>query len=107
MTGKKDEAGNLHAILGMLDHGTRHALCLTALVNKSSWTLLGHLCLAIGRYGKPVAVRTDNERCFTSIVFTSALRCFGIRHQRSDLGCPWQNGRIERFFGTLKQMLNQ
>lgn len=22
-------------------------------------------------------------------------------------GCPWQNGRIERFFGTLKQKLDQ
>lgn len=31
----------------------------------------------------------------------------GIRHQRSDPGCPWQNGRIERLFGTLKQKLNQ
>ena len=31
----------------------------------------------------------------------------GIRHQRSDPGCPWQNGRIERLFGTLKQKLDQ
>jgi hypothetical protein len=28
-------------------------------------------------------------------------------HQRSDPGCPWQNGRIERLFGTLKQKLDQ
>ena len=79
---------------------------MPALVNKSSWTLLGHLCLAIGRYGKPQAIRSDNERAFTSLVFTAALRCFRIRHQRIDLGCPWMNGRIERFFGTLKQSLN-
>jgi hypothetical protein len=31
----------------------------------------------------------------------------GIKHQRTDVGCPWQNGRIERFFGTLKRKLNQ
>ena len=24
-----------------------------------------------------------------------------------DRGCPWMNGRIERFFGTLKQSLNR
>ena len=107
MTGKTDTAGQVHMSLGTLDHGTRHALALTTLVNKSSWTLLGHLCLAIGRCGKPLAVRTDNERCFTSRVFTSALRCFGIRHQRIEVGCPWMNGRIERFFGTLKQSLNR
>ncbi|WP_413897634.1 integrase core domain-containing protein [Rhodoferax sp.] len=39
-------------------------------------------------------------------MFTATLRCFGIRHQLIDRGCPWQNGRIERFFGTLKQSLN-
>lgn len=37
---------------------------------------------------------------------TGQLRVLGIQHRRSDLGCPWQNGRIERFFETLKQKLN-
>ncbi|MFV3414830.1 integrase core domain-containing protein [Pseudomonas nitroreducens] len=31
----------------------------------------------------------------------------GIRHQRCEVGCPWQNGRIERLFGTLKRKLDQ
>jgi hypothetical protein len=26
----------------------------------------------------------------------------GVRHQRTTPGCPWQNGRIERLFATLK-----
>ena len=30
----------------------------------------------------------------------------GIKHQKTDKGCPWANGRIERFFGTLKSKLN-
>ena len=38
---------------------------------------------------------------------TLALRLMGIRHQRIDPHCPWQNGRIERFFGTLKPHLRQ
>ena len=29
-----------------------------------------------------------------------------IKHQTTDIGCPWQNGRIERFFGTLKEKIN-
>jgi putative transposase len=106
MTGKTDTAGKLHMIFGVIDHGSRRVLTLCALANKSSWFLLGHLCFAIGRRGKPKVIRSDNERVFTSLVFRSALRCFGIRHQRIDLGCPWMNGRIERFFGTLKQALN-
>jgi len=107
MTGKTDTQGKLHMILGMVDHGSRALLSLVALPNKCSWTLLGYLFLAIGQYGKPRAVRTDNEACFTSRVFRAVLTLAGIRQQRSDPGCPWQNGRIERLFGTLKRKLDQ
>lgn len=106
LTGKGDAAGNLHMIFGILDHGTRALLTLAVLPDKASWTLLGHLFLAIGKYGKPRAVRTDNEACFTSRVFRVMLWLAGIRQQRSDPGCPWQNGRIERLFGTRKGKLD-
>lgn len=106
LTGKGDAAGNLHMIFGLIDHGSRALLSLAALPNKCSWTLLGYLFLAIGRYGKPRAVRTDNEACFTSRVFRTVLTLSGVLHQRSDPHCPWQNGRIERLFGTLKQKLD-
>ena len=107
LTGKVDTAGNLHMVFGLIDHGSRTLLRLAALPNKCSWTLLGHLFLAIGKYGKPRAVRTDNEACFTSRLFCTLLKLTRIRHQRSELHCPWQNGRIERLFGTLKQKLDQ
>jgi transposase InsO family protein len=106
LTGKQDIHGQQHAILGLIDHGTRRLLTLTRLPNKSAWTLLGYLFLAIGRYGKPQAIRSDNERIFTGRVFRNGLRLAGIRQQLSDLGCPWQNGRIERLFGTLKNKLD-
>lgn len=106
MTGKADASGAIHMVLGCVDHGTRQCVALDALENKNAWTLLGYLFLAIGRGGKPRAVRTDNEACWTSRVFTTALRLAGIRHQRTAPGCPWMNGRIERFFGTLKQKLD-
>lgn len=96
LTGKGDSAGDTHMILGLIDHGSRTLLTLAALPNKGSWTLLGHLFLAIGKYGKPTAMRTDNESVFVSRLFRAVLRLAGIRHQRSDPGCPWQNGRIER-----------
>lgn len=107
LTGKTDGMGALHYVLGILDHGSRANLSLLALANKSSFTLLGHLFLAIGRFGKPRALRTDNESVFTSRLFRLALLALGIRHQRTDPGCPWQNGRIERFFGTLKEKLDR
>ena len=107
LTGKGDEAGRIHDILGLIDHGTRLSLRLAALPRSCSWTLLGHLCLAIAQHGKPKALRTDNASVFTSRLFRTALALLGIRHQRSEIGCPWQNGRIERFFGTLKQALDR
>jgi putative transposase len=102
LTGKVDAMGQVHSILGLLDHGSRALLKLTVLPNKCSWTLLGHLFLAIGKYGKPMALRTDNESVFVSRLFRTVLCLAGIRHQRADPGCPWQNGRIERLFLTLK-----
>ena len=49
----------------------------------------------------------DNEACFNSRVMKAALRSLGIRLQTTALHCPWQNGRTERFFGTLKQKLDR
>ena len=107
LTGKLDTTGALRTILGIVDHGSRRVLSLTEIANKSAWTLIGQLCITIGQFGKPGAVRTDNEHCFTGWVFSGALRLCGIKHQKIDLGCPWQNGRVERFFGTLKGKLNR
>ncbi|WP_159438833.1 integrase core domain-containing protein [Halomonas cupida] len=36
----------------------------------------------------------------------TALDWLSIRLQAIAPHCPWQNGRIERFFGTLKQHLD-
>ena len=102
-----DASGRRQMALGILDHGSRLVTCLNTLVNKRSWTLLGYLCLAIGKYGKPGRIRTDNEIVFTGFVFTTFLKLVGIRHQRIPTCAPWCNGRIERLFGTLEPLLRQ
>jgi len=107
LTGKTDMSGTTRAILAILEHASRAALWLEAIQNKSSWALIPKLIEAIRRYGKPRIIRTDNESIFASKVFRLALFLLGIRHQRTDPGCPWQNGRVERFFGTLKGKLDQ
>ena len=107
LTGKTDAHGKLHSLLGIIDHGSRHFLYLQALHDKTSHTLLACLREIIRTYGKPKIIRTDNETIFTSRAFRLGLKQLGVRHQRTDPGCPWQNGRIERLFGTLKQVLDQ
>lgn len=107
LTGKTDTQGKLHALLGIIDHGSRALLHLQALNDKTSRTLLARIREIIRAHGKPRIIRTDNEACFTSKTFKLGLKKLGIRHQRTDPGCPWQNGRIERLFGTLKDKLDQ
>ncbi len=107
MTGKTDANKSLHAIFGIIDHGSRMLIYLHALTDKHTHTIIEHLQQAIHLHGKPKIIRTDNEGMFRSPTFAAALEQLGIRHQRTTPGCPWQNGRIERLFGTLKQVLNQ
>ena len=107
MTFFTDSAKHTHAALGIIDHGSRMALCLQTLCRRCSWSMLGHLCLAIAQYGKPKRLRSDNEKIFNSWVFNTFLKLAGIEHQTTQKHAPWQNGRIERLFGTLKPLLKQ
>lgn len=98
---------NQHKVFGIIDHGSRSCLSLQHLSTVTSLTLLQILLNTIKLYGKPKSIRTDNERIFTSKLFRLFLLLLGIKHQRTMVCCPWQNGRIERFFGTFKQKMNQ
>lgn len=104
---KTDSAGQPHLALVILDHASRACLQLRRLSDKSSWTVLQGLAQAVKRYGRPQFIRTDNEAVFVSRVFRFGLWLLGIHHQRIDPGCPWQNGRVERFIGTVKRELSQ
>ncbi|WP_281559522.1 integrase core domain-containing protein [Thalassomonas sp. RHCl1] len=94
-------------ILGIIEHGSRLNLTLRELPTKHSARLLLALCQTIRQFGLPKNIRTDNEACFTSLFFTTALKLLGIRHQTTHLASPWENGRIERFFDTLKSKIKR
>ncbi len=92
-------------VLGVVDYGTRACLRLAELADKRSLTILVELIAAFRRFGLPRTIRTDNEPCFVSRTMKLALGLLGVRMQRTDVHCPWQNGRIERLFGTFKAAL--
>ena len=96
-----------HTLLGIVDAGSRACLALQHTPTKASISILRYLLDCIERYGKPKAIRTDNEICFNSALFNAALWLLGIQHQTTQVCCPWQNGRIERFFGTFKRYAKQ
>lgn len=104
---KTDTDGRAHLALAILDHASRACLRLQRLSDKSSLTLIREVIAAVKRYGRPQRVRTDNEAVLVSRVFRFSLWFLGIRQQRIEPGCPWQNGRVERFIGTVKRELRQ
>jgi putative transposase len=106
-TGKTLVHGVLMNIVGIVDHGARLAVCLQAVHRLAFKAAALALLSAIASYGKPKAIRTDNGSVFVSKRFRKLLRLLGIKHERIQPGCPWMNGRIERFFGTLKEKLNK
>ena len=101
----RDIQGTMHLALGIIDHGSRKCLRLHHLKRFNGWTFLGHLFLAVGEYGKPAAIKTDNHAVFHSRRVQRVLRLARIKSTFSAPGKPWQNGRIERLFGSLKAAL--
>jgi transposase InsO family protein len=61
------------------------------------------LCTALDNNGgkKPRVLYTDNGRMFIATTFEDFLKQKIIFHHRTDKGSPWQNGKVERLFGTL------
>ncbi len=102
LTGLPLMDGSSLAVFGVIDHGSRAILSLSPVVKRNSLVLLGKLLLAMGSYGLPHSVRSDNEGVFKSLAFTVVLTLLGVRQQFTELASPWQNGRMERFWGTLK-----
>jgi putative transposase len=102
LTGLPLVDGSSVAVFGIIDHGSRAVLSLSPVVRRNGLVLLGKLLIAMGSYGLPRSVRTDNEAVFKSLIFTVILKSLGVRQQFTALASPWQNGRIERFWRTLK-----
>lgn len=68
--------------------------------------ILREVQAAVWQYGTPRSIRTDNAAVFRCEAFRHGLQRLGIHQEFSAPGKPWQNGRIERLFLTLKQKLN-
>ncbi len=97
--------GRAEPVLGVLDHGSRACLELKPVQSRRTVALLRQLLDIFDRFGAPKVLRTDNEPAVRSWLFRGALRLLGVRHQRTDPFAPWQNGRIERLFRTVKEVM--
>jgi putative transposase len=105
LTGLPLKSGESVDVWGILDHGSRTVLQLEPLAKFNSLILLGKLLVAFGEYGLPRAIRSDNASVFWMPVFRATLKLLGVKQQFTQLHSPWQNGRIERFWRTMKETL--
>ena len=98
-------------IFGLTDLYSRKCLGLKLALNQTSEVAIKLVKEAIARYGIPTFILSDNGSQFigrdltTDTEFGRFLKSQGIEHKRTDLGSPWQNGIMERFFGSLKREL--
>lgn len=74
LTGKTDDAGNTHAVLGIVEHRSRRLLTLEGLNTRTATTLIRRLCDVVDAVGTPTNIRTDNEPLFHARLWQIALR---------------------------------
>jgi putative transposase len=94
-------------IFAIIDNGSRALLVLQRLSSKVTLHLLKVILFTIEKYGKPKIIKSDNEAVFISKLLRFALWILGIKQQRTHIASPWQNGKVERLFGTLKPLLRK
>lgn len=98
----RTESGRKLRILTVEDEFTR--LCLTIEVEHrmSSRFVADTLMALIAEHGMPRFIRSDNGPEFIAKYLMRLFAIHGIEARHIDPGSPWQNGRNERFNGTVR-----
>jgi transposase InsO family protein len=90
-----DDHSRFCVIASVVERATSRAVCLA-------------FAEALGRFGVPEEVLTDNGKQFTDrfgrggeVLFDKICRKNGIKHRLTQPASPNQNGKVERFHGTF------
>ena len=96
--------GGYEYLLTAIDVATRWPEAV-ALKKTTAAIIVRHLKDMFSRNGFPGVVVSDNGPQFLSKIFKSFCAKNGIQHVTTSIYCPESNGVVERFHGTLKQMV--
>lgn len=95
--------GRKQYIFGIIDACTRQVPYVMNYSKKSSKSAIDCLEWALKKSNnKPKELWVDNGKMFISKAFKGYVKSCGIQIHFLEKGSPWQNGKIERLFGTLK-----
>jgi putative transposase len=98
----QDMHGRTFYILTVMDEFTREGLAIAVAEATSAEWVLAVLEELIVLHGAPAYLRSDNGAEFVALAVQVWLTRHRVRTLYIDPGCPWQNGKEERFNGTVR-----
>lgn len=97
-----DRQGNKLYILTVMDEFTREGLATHVASETSAEGVQAVLAALRDVYGTPSYLRSDNGAEFVALALQDWLAQHEVVPLYIDPGCPWQNGKDERFNGTVR-----
>lgn len=98
----RDAQGRVLRILTVMDEFTREGLAIDVGLSTSAERVVGVMAQLVAIHGAPAYVRSDNGAEFIAVAVQLWLKKQGIEPLYIDPGSPWQNGKDERFNGTVR-----
>jgi putative transposase len=98
----RTETGRKLRILTVADEFTRECVAVEVEYRMNARSVADTLLRLFAERGSPKYVRSDNGPEFVARHLTRALAGGGVEARHIEPGSPWQNGRNERFNGTLR-----
>ncbi len=89
-------------ILTVMDEFTREGLALDVALSTSAERVIGVLSALVAQHGAPKYLRSDNGAEFVARAVQMWLAESGVETLYIEPGKPWQNGKEERFNGTVR-----
>ncbi len=89
-------------ILTVMDEFTREGLAVDVALSTSAERVIGVLTALVAQHGAPGYLRSDNGTEFVATAVQLWLSECGVQTLYIDPGKPWQNGKEERFNGTVR-----
>jgi transposase InsO family protein len=86
----------------ILGHERRRLLWFAVTRNPTADWLARQITEAFPWDGAPKYLIRDNDRVFGA-VFKAHVRAMGIRDRPTSFRSPWQNGYVERLFGSIRR----
>ena len=98
----RTEAGRKLRVLTVADEFTRECVAVEVEYRMNARHVAGTLLRLFAERGAPTFVRSDNGPEFVAKHLMRVLAGSGVEARHIEPGSPWQNGRNERFNGTLR-----